>query len=54
LNVEVVLESISPPPCVFGAFDTLLPEVTGTSSITVKSEFDFGPADPSGDGFFLR
>jgi proline racemase len=32
----------------------VVPKVTGTSSVAVKSEFDFEPADPLGDGFFLR
>ena len=38
----------------FGPFDAVIPEVSGTASITGKSEFYFDPKDEFRDGFLLR
>jgi trans-L-3-hydroxyproline dehydratase len=38
----------------FGAFDAVIPEVSGTASITGRNEFYFDPDDPFREGFILR
>jgi trans-L-3-hydroxyproline dehydratase len=38
----------------YGPFDAVIPEVSGTASITGKSEFYFDPEDEFRDGFLLR
>jgi len=38
----------------YGEFDAVIPEVSGTASITGKSEFYFDPDDEFRDGFLLR
>jgi trans-L-3-hydroxyproline dehydratase len=38
----------------FGSYDAVIPEVSGTASITGRSEFYFDPDDPFRAGFILR
>lgn len=38
----------------FGPYDAVIPEVSGTASITGRNEFYFEPDDPFKKGFFLR
>jgi len=38
----------------FGPYDAIIPEVSGTASITGRSEFYFDPDDPFHAGFVLR
>jgi trans-L-3-hydroxyproline dehydratase len=38
----------------FGPYDAVIPEVSGTASITGKNEFYFDPDDPFREGFILR
>jgi trans-L-3-hydroxyproline dehydratase len=38
----------------FGPHDAVIPEVSGTASITGRNEFYFDPEDPFRNGFFLR
>jgi trans-L-3-hydroxyproline dehydratase len=38
----------------FGPYDAVIPEVSGTASITGQNEFYFDPADPFRSGFILR
>jgi trans-L-3-hydroxyproline dehydratase len=38
----------------FGHYDAVLPEVSGTASITGRNEFYFDPEDPYSEGFILR
>src|ERR1041384_3654070 len=38
----------------FGPYDAVIPEVSGTASITGRSEFYFDPDDPFREGFILR
>jgi trans-L-3-hydroxyproline dehydratase len=38
----------------FGPHDAVIPEVSGTASITGRNEFYFDPEDPFRRGFFLR
>jgi proline racemase len=38
----------------FGPYDAVIPEVTGTASITGRHEFYFDPEDPFQKGFILR
>ena len=38
----------------YGEFDAVVPEVSGTASITGKSEFYFDPDDEFSEGFLLR
>ena len=38
----------------FGTFDAVVPEVSGTASITGRNEFYFDPEDPFRNGFILR
>lgn len=48
MTVEVV------DTVVYGPFQAVIPEVSGTASYTGRHEFWFDPADPLKDGFFLR
>jgi trans-L-3-hydroxyproline dehydratase len=38
----------------FGPYDAVIPEVSGTASISGRSEFYFDPEDPFREGFILR
>lgn len=38
----------------FGSYDAVIPEVSGTASITGRNEFYFDPEDPFRNGFILR
>ncbi len=38
----------------FGRYDAVVPEVSGTASITGRNEFYFDPEDPFRNGFILR
>jgi trans-L-3-hydroxyproline dehydratase len=38
----------------FGPYDAIIPEVSGTASITGRNEFYFDPEDPFRAGFILR
>ena len=38
----------------FGPYDAVIPEVTGTASITSRNEFYFDPDDPFQKGFIFR
>jgi trans-L-3-hydroxyproline dehydratase len=38
----------------FGPYDAVIPEVSGTASITGRNEFYFDPDDPLQQGFILR
>ena len=38
----------------FGPYDAVIPEVSGTASITARNEFYFDPADPFQKGFIFR
>jgi trans-L-3-hydroxyproline dehydratase len=38
----------------FGPYDAVIPEVSGTASITGRHEFYFDPDDPFREGFILR
>ena len=38
----------------FGPFEAVIPEVSGTASITGRNEFYFDPEDPFRNGFILR
>jgi proline racemase len=38
----------------FGLYDAVIPEVSGTASITGRNEFYFDPDDPFRDGFIFR
>jgi proline racemase len=38
----------------FGPYDAVIPEVSGTASITGRNEFYFDPEDPFREGFILR
>ena len=38
----------------FGPYDAIVPEISGTASITGRSEFYFDPDDPFREGFILR
>src|SRR5215217_2873893 len=38
----------------FGPYDAVIPEVSGTASITGRNEFYFDPADPFQKGFIFR
>jgi trans-L-3-hydroxyproline dehydratase len=62
LNQKIAIESIvgsvmtvAPVETTsFGPFDAVIPEVSGTASITGRSEFYFDPDDPFREGFILR
>lgn len=38
----------------FGEFDAVVPEITGSAHLIGRTEFIIDPADPFGEGFFLR
>ena len=38
----------------FGLYDAVVPEVSGTASITGRNEFYFDPDDPFRSGFIFR
>ena len=38
----------------FGPYDAVIPEVSGTASITGRHEFCFDPEDPFRNGFIFR
>ncbi len=38
----------------FGSYDAVIPEVSGTASITGRNEFYFDPDDPFRNGFIFR
>ncbi len=62
LNEEIAIESIlgsvmsvrAVEATKFGQYDAVIPEVSGTASITGRSEFYFDPDDPFREGFILR
>ena len=62
LNERVVIESILGSTMSvevvevtkFGPYDAVIPEVSGTASITGRNEFYFDPEDPFRNGFILR
>ena len=62
LNERITIESIvgsvmtvAPVEATrFGPYDAVIPEVSGTASITGRSEFYFDPDDPFREGFILR
>jgi trans-L-3-hydroxyproline dehydratase len=62
LNQKIAIESIvgsvmtvAPVETTrFGPFDAVIPEVSGTASITGRNEFYFDPDDPFREGFILR
>ncbi len=62
LNEKITIESIVGSTMTvqvveltkFGEFDAVVPEVSGTASITGRSEFYFDPDDPFREGFILR
>jgi proline racemase len=62
LNQEITIESIvgsvmtvaAVEATKFGPHDAIIPEVTGTASITGRNEFYFDPDDPFREGFILR
>jgi trans-L-3-hydroxyproline dehydratase len=62
LNQKITIESIigsvmtvAPvEPVKFGPFEAVIPEVSGTASITGRNEFYFDPEDPFREGFILR
>jgi proline racemase len=62
LNVPITIESIvgstmtvqAVEVTTFGPYDAIIPEVSGTASITGRNEFYFDPEDPFREGFILR
>jgi trans-L-3-hydroxyproline dehydratase len=62
LNEKITIESIvgsvmtvrAVEVTKFGPHDAVIPEVSGTASITGRSEFYFDPDDPFCEGFILR
>ena len=62
LNEKITIESIVGSTMTvqvvelakFGEYDAVVPEVSGTASITGRSEFYFDPEDPFREGFILR
>ena len=62
LNQKITIESIvgsvmtvaAVEAIQFGPFAAVIPEVSGTASITGRSEFYFDPDDPFREGFILR
>jgi len=61
-NEEITIESILGStmtvkviePCEYGENQSVIPEVSGTASITGQNEFYFDPNDPLKDGFIFR
>ena len=62
LNEKITIESIvgslmsvqAVEVTKFGPYDAIIPEVSGTASITGRNEFYFDPEDPFREGFILR
>jgi proline racemase len=62
LNEQIAIESIvgsvmtvsAVEVTSFGPYDAIVPEVSGTASITGRNEFYFDPDDPFREGFILR
>jgi len=58
ITIESILGSVMTVSAVealkFGPYDAVIPEVSGTASITGRSEFYFDPDDPFCEGFILR
>jgi len=62
LNEEITIESILGStmtvkvvePCEYGEYQSVIPEVSGTASMTGQNEFYFDPNDPLKDGFIFR
>jgi trans-L-3-hydroxyproline dehydratase len=62
LNEKITIESIvgslmtvqAVEVTKFGPYDAVVPEVSGTASITGRNEFYFDPEDPFREGFILR
>jgi trans-L-3-hydroxyproline dehydratase len=62
LNQKITIESILGSTMTvqavevtrFGPHEAVIPEVSGTASITGRNEFYFDPEDPFGRGFFIR
>ena len=62
LNERIVIESILGSTMAveiveltkFGAYDAVIPEVSGTASFIGRNEFCFDPGDPFSTGFILR
>lgn len=58
ITIESILDSTMSVKVVevtkFGSFDAVIPEVSGTASITGRNEFYFDPEDPFRTGFIFR
>jgi len=62
LNKEIIIESILgstmsvkvAETCNYEGIDAIIPEVSGTASITGQNEFYFDPKDPLKNGFIFR
>jgi proline racemase len=58
ITIESILGSLMTVKAVevtkFGPHDAIIPEVSGTASITGRNEFYFDPDDPFREGFILR
>ncbi|HSQ24467.1 MAG TPA: proline racemase family protein, partial [Pyrinomonadaceae bacterium] len=58
ITIESILGSVMTVRAVeatnFGPYDAVIPEVSGTASITGRNEFYFDPEDPFREGFILR
>jgi proline racemase len=49
-TMEVEIDSIT----TFGAYEAVIPVVSGTSSFTGQNNFWFDPEDPFKEGFIIR
>src|SRR6185369_12865658 len=58
ITIESIVGSVMTVQAVevtkFGPYDAVIPEVSGTASITGRNEFYFDPEDPFREGFILR
>jgi len=58
ITIESILGSVMTVQAVeatkFGPYNAIIPEVSGTASITGRNEFYFDPDDPFREGFILR
>ncbi len=58
ITIESILGSVMKVRVVektnFGPYEAVIPEVSGTASITGRNEFYFDPEDPFREGFILR
>lgn len=58
ITIESILGSLMTVRAVevtkFGPYDAVIPEVSGSASITGRNEFYFDPEDPFREGFILR